>query len=165
INAPVMYREDAWERWLRSLELLSKLNTRTVIRITLIRSLNYDEKYIPEFAKLMLIGNPHFIEVKSYMHLGHSTFRLSRSDMLTHEEVREWAMKLLEEINRQGGSFRYMDEDPPSRIVVLQNMGRYVDRWIVRPEEQPGTLSEADKRKLEDALRRYREAQGVAITK
>lgn len=64
-----MRREDAWERWLRSLELLSKLNTRTVIRITLIRSLNYDFKYVPEFAKLMLIGNPHFIEVKSYMHL------------------------------------------------------------------------------------------------
>ncbi len=136
INVPVMYREDAWERWLRSLELLSKLNTRTVIRITLIRSLNYDFKYIPEFAKLMLIGNPHFIEVKSYMHLGHSTFRLKRSDMLRHEEVREWAMRLLEEINRLGGNFRYMDEDEPSRIVVLQNMSRYVDRWIVRPEDQ-----------------------------
>ncbi len=56
--------------------------------------------------------------------------------MLRHEEVREWAMKLLEEINRLGGNFRYMDEDEPSRIVVLQNMSRYVDRWIVRPEEQ-----------------------------
>jgi len=155
INVPVMYREDAWERWLRSLELLSKVNTRTVIRITLIRSLNYDPKYIPEFAKLMVIGNPHFIEVKSYMNLGHSVYRLSRGDMLTHEEVRDWAMKLLDEVNRQGGNFRYMDEDPPSRIVVLQNMSRYVDRWIVKPEQQPGVLSEADKRKLEDALRKY----------
>jgi tRNA wybutosine-synthesizing protein 1 len=150
-----MYREDAWERWLRSLELLSKVNTRTVIRITLIRSLNYDPRYIPEFAKLMVIGNPHFIEVKSYMNLGHSVYRLSRGDMLTHEEVRDWAMKLLDEINRQGGNFRYMDEDPPSRIVVLQNMSRYVDRWIVKPEQQPGVLSEADKKKLEDALRKY----------
>ncbi|MFB6470603.1 MAG: 4-demethylwyosine synthase TYW1 [Vulcanisaeta sp. AZ3] len=153
INVPVMHREDAWERWLRSLELLSKLNTRTVIRITLIRSLNYDTKYIPEFAKLMIIGNPHFIEVKSYMHLGHSTYRLKRNDMLRHEEVKEWALKLLEEINRQGGNFKYMDEDPPSRIVVLQNMNRYINRWIVKPEEQPNTLSEADKKKLEMAVK------------
>ncbi|WP_069807670.1 4-demethylwyosine synthase TYW1 [Vulcanisaeta thermophila] len=152
INVPVLNRDDAWERWLRSLELLSRLNTRTIIRITLIRSLNYDPKYIPEFARLMLIGNPHFIEVKSYMHLGHSTYRLSKSDMLYHREIREWALKLLEEINRLGGNFRFMDEDEQSRIVVLQNMSRYVDRWIVRPEDQP-KLSEADVQKLSSALK------------
>lgn len=131
INVPVMNRGDAWERWLRSLELLGKLNTRTVIRITLIRKSNFDQRYIPDFAKLIVAGNPHFVEVKSYMHLGHSTYRLSRDNMLSHEEVRGWSMRLLEEINRLGGRFRYMDEEPSSRIVVLQNMARYVDRWIV----------------------------------
>ncbi len=136
VNVPVGYREDAWERWLESLKLISELPTRTVMRITLIRSLNFDSKYIPGFARLVAMGNPHFVEVKSYMHLGRSTLRLRKSDMLDHGEVREWASALLEELGRLGKKFTYMDEEPRSRIAVLQNMERYVDRWIVKP----GTL-------------------------
>jgi len=131
VNVPVMNREDAWERWLRSLEILSRLNTRTVVRITLIGGWNDHESLIGDYAKLMRIGNPHFIEVKSYMHLGHSTFRLGRSSMLSHEYVREWGFKLLDELNRLGLRFQYMDESPESRIIVLQNMERYVDRYII----------------------------------
>ena len=133
INVPVYHREDAWERWLESLDILAATPTRTVLRITLIRSLNYDDRYIPEFAQIVKRGNPHFVEVKSYMHLGHSTFRLKREDMLSHEEVKQWAAKLLAELEKIGARFRYMDDDEPSRIVVLQNMDRYVDRWIVPP--------------------------------
>lgn len=133
INVPVAHREDAWERWLQSLNLLAKMPTRTVLRITLIRSLNYDDRYIPEFARLVARGNPHFVEVKSYMFLGHSTYRLRREDMLSHEEVKEWSMKLLKELEKLGARWTYMDDDEPSRIVVLQNLDRYVDRWIVPP--------------------------------
>ena len=139
VNVPVYNREDAWERWLQSLDLLAVVPTRTVMRITLIRSLNYDERYIPQFAELVKRGNPHFVEVKSYMHLGHSTFRLKREDMLSHEEVKAWAYKLLEELRRIGADFVYMDDDEPSRIVVLQNMKRYVDRWIVPPASGNGS--------------------------
>jgi tRNA wybutosine-synthesizing protein 1 len=53
--------------------------------------------------------------------------------MLSHEEVKQWAMKLLAELEKIGARFRYMDDDEPSRIVVLQNIDRYVDRWIVPP--------------------------------
>jgi len=133
INVPVYHREDAWERWLESLDILAAAPTRTVLRITLIRSLNYDDRYIPEFAQIVKRGNPHFVEVKSYMHLGHSTFRLKKEDMLSHEEVKQWAAKLLAELEKIGARFRYMDDDEPSRIAVLQNMDRYVDRWIVSP--------------------------------
>ncbi|MFN7105612.1 MAG: 4-demethylwyosine synthase TYW1 [Pyrobaculum sp.] len=129
INVPVAHREDAWRRWLESLDLLAKMPTRTVLRITLVRSLNYDERYIPQFAQIIERGSPHFVEIKSYMHLGHSTYRLKREDMLTHGEVVGWASKLL----RKLPGFRYMDDDEPSRIVVIQNMERYVDRWIVSP--------------------------------
>ncbi len=128
INAPVAHR-DAWRRWLRSLDIVATLPTRTVLRITLIRSLNYSDEYVPQFGEIVKRGNPHFVEVKSYMHLGYSTRRLDRGDMLNHEEVREWSGKLLKTLD----SFTYMDEDEPSRIVVLQNVERYVDRWIVPP--------------------------------
>lgn len=133
INVPVLNKEDAWERWLKSLELLAAMPTRTVVRITLIRSMNYDERLIPQFAELLRRGNPHFIEVKSYMHLGYSTRRLSRNDMLTHQEVVEWAKKLRDELERAGARYAYMDDDERSRIAVLQNMDRYIDRWIVPP--------------------------------
>ena len=134
IDVPVAFPvEEAWERTLRSLEILSWIPTRTVVRITLIRSLNADPSLIPRFADVLSIAQPHFIEVKSYMHVGHSTYRLSRSDMLSLDEVREWAVKLLDELSRRGLRYVYMDEEARSRIVVLQSLDRYVDRWIVRP--------------------------------
>jgi len=125
ITRPII--KDAWDRFIESLKLLSKVNTRTIVRMTMIKGLNTDDKYIPEYAELLKIGNPHFIEVKSYMHLGFSTKRLKKSNMLTHDEIREYSMKLLEYLP----NFKFMDEYRPSRIVVLQNMERYVDRWII----------------------------------
>lgn len=75
------------------------------------------------------------------MHLGHSTFRLKKEDMLSHEEVKEWSHKLLKELEKIGARFVYMDDDEPSRIVVLQNMDRYVERWIVPPQVKIETQS------------------------
>jgi len=125
ITRPII--KDAWDRFIESLKLLSKVNTRTIVRMTMIKGLNTDDRHIPEYADLLKIGNPHFIEVKSYMHLGFSTKRLKKSNMLTHDEIREYSMKLLEYLP----NFKFMDEYSPSRIVVLQNMERYVDRWII----------------------------------
>ncbi len=119
-----MYR-DGWERWLRSLDLLSGVNTRTVIRLTLMRGLNDFE--IEKTAKLIARGNPHFVEVKSYMHIGASLSRLSRKHMLEFKEIREYAKRLLSNLK----GFEYMDEAPESRIVVLKNVLRSVDRWII----------------------------------
>ena len=59
--------------------------------------------------------------------------RLKRSDMLSHEEIVQWAKRLKEELLKLGRRFEYIDDDEPSRIAVLQNMERYVDRWIIRP--------------------------------
>lgn len=131
-NEEVMFKvdkplyKDAWKRYLKSLELLSIANTRTVIRMTMIKDVNALDEYIPEYVELLQIANPHFIEVKSYMHLGYSTRRLKKSNMMSHEEIRRYARKILRRLT----GFRYMDEYPPSRIAVLQNMVRYVDRWI-----------------------------------
>ncbi len=131
-NEEVMFKidkplyKDAWKRYLKSLELLSMTDTRTVIRMTMIKDVNALDEYIPEYVELLEIANPHFIEVKSYMHLGFSTKRLKKSNMMRHEEIRRYARKILRRLK----GFRYMDEYPPSRIAVLQNMVRYVDRWI-----------------------------------
>ena len=46
--------------------------------------------------------------------------------MLQMHEVRDFAAKLCAKMP----SFKIMDESEISRIVVLQNEMRYVDRWI-----------------------------------
>lgn len=124
INRP-RYK-DSWERWNTSLNMLQKLDTRTVIRITLIRNYNDSDEMIPAFAKVLKQANTNFVEVKSYMHIGRSTNRLEHSDMLEMDEVRHFA----DELAKQSGIFSVMDESFVSRVVVLQNQVRFVDRSI-----------------------------------
>ena len=118
--------KDAWERWNTSLEMLSKLNTRTVIRITLIKDYNTNDELIPKFAQMLKHANVHFIEAKSYMHVGRSTNRLEYSNTLEMSEVRNFA----DEVVKQSEIYSVMDESTISRIVVLQNQKRFIDRLI-----------------------------------
>lgn len=124
INKP--RHRDAWERWWKSLEFLSKANTRTVVRITLMRSYNGSLQLVPDFAEMLKHGNPHFIEAKSYMHVGYSTQRLEQSEMMEMDEVRTFANVLAEQM----GNFALMEESVESRVVVSQNNERCIDRWI-----------------------------------
>lgn len=135
INRPKY--KDAWNRWLNTLNILSEINTRTVLRMTLIRNYNSDLNHIPEFVNLINKANPHFIEVKSYMHIGMSTNRLEHNNMLDVEEVREFTSNLQKTL--QG--YNIMDESEISRIVVLQNQKRYTDRWI-KEYFEPNILQE-----------------------
>jgi len=118
--------DDSWERWNRTLKMLSTLDTRTVLRITLIRGYNDDKEMIPAFTSLLQQSNAHFVEIKSYMHIGRSINRLEHSDMLEMDEVRSFANKLVQE----NSAFTVMDESEISRIVILQNKKRFVDRFI-----------------------------------
>ena len=124
INRPM--HKDAWERWWESLRFLATVNTRTVLRMTLIRGYNDGAGFVGEFAEMMAQGDPHFIELKSYMHIGMSNQRLEQEHMLEMNEVRDFAAKLCEKMPK----FKAMDESEVSRIVVLQNRVRYTDRWI-----------------------------------
>jgi tRNA wybutosine-synthesizing protein 1 len=118
--------KDAWERWWDSLRFLSQANTRTVLRMTLIRGYNDSTDFVTEFSEMMKQGDPHFIELKSYMHIGMSNQRLEQEDMLEMDEVRAFSTQLCAKMQ----SFAIMDESEISRIVVLQNQVRRTDRWI-----------------------------------
>lgn len=124
INRPKY--DDSWERWNRTLEMLKHLDTRTVLRITLIRDYNDQNEMIPAFASMLKQASPHFIEIKSYMHIGRSTNRLEHSNMLEMEEVRRFS----EEVAKHSEIFSIMDESLVSRIVILQNDQRSINRWI-----------------------------------
>ena len=118
--------DDSWKRWNKTLDLLSSLDTRTVLRITLIKNWNDSKEMIPAFTEMFDKSNPHFIEIKSYMHIGRSTNRLEHENMLGMNEVRSFASGVTQYSNR----FSVMDESEISRIVILQNKKRFIDRYL-----------------------------------
>ncbi|MBA4454074.1 MAG: 4-demethylwyosine synthase TYW1, partial [Nitrosopumilaceae archaeon] len=124
INKPKY--DDSWQRWNKTLGMLKDLDTRTVLRITLIRDYNDQSEMIPAFAKMLEESSPHFVEIKSYMHVGRSTNRLEHENMLEMDEVKKFS----QEIVNQSKIFSVMDESYISRIVILQNNQRNIDRWI-----------------------------------
>ena len=124
INKPKY--DDSWERWNETLDKLKHLDTRTVLRITLIRDHNDMKEVIPAFAEMFRKSSPHFIEIKSYMHIGRSTNRLEYSNMLEMEEVRQFS----EQVAKESRIFSILDESYVSRISLLQNNERYIDPII-----------------------------------
>jgi len=104
--------KDGWERLNKSLEIMSKLNTRTTIRITVMKKINMqDEK---GFAELIKKASPMFVEVKAYMFVGSSRQRLNKENMPYHEDVKEFAKKIADLSN-----YKIIDDKKESRVVLL----------------------------------------------
>ncbi len=104
--------KNGWERLRRTLELLPSLDTRTVIRHTLVKGWNMD--YLKEYAKLDSIGEPTFIESKAYVFVGYSRERLNLSNMPSHADIQEFSRKLADMTG-----YYYTDEKEDSRVVLL----------------------------------------------
>lgn len=117
---------DSWERWNQSLELLQNLDTRTVLRMTMIRNHNDSESMIPVFADMIKRANVHFIEIKSYMHIGRSTNRLDYSNMLEFDEISHFTNQLAQ----KSQIYSVLNESSISRIVLLQNQQRQISPFI-----------------------------------
>jgi tRNA wybutosine-synthesizing protein 1 len=110
ICAPVF--RDCWKRLLKSLKVMKGLKTRKTLRITLIKNLNMIE---PEnYAKLIKIAAPDFVEVKSYMWVGASQKRLNIKNMPLHPEVKDFAKKI-----GKACGYKIVDEKKESRVVLL----------------------------------------------
>lgn len=105
--------KDAWKKQLKSLELMRSFSCRKVIRLTLVKGFNmhHPEKY----AKLILLAEPDFVEVKSYMWIGESRKRLPGSAMPSMEDVRKFSQELSSTSN-----YKIEDEDILSRVVLLK---------------------------------------------
>jgi tRNA wybutosine-synthesizing protein 1 len=124
INKPKY--DDSWKRWNQTLDMLKHLDTRTVLRITLIKDYNDQKEMIPAFAKMFRNASPHFIEIKSYMHIGRSTNRLEHSNMLEMNEIQNFS----NQVAKDSKIFSVMDESIISRISILQNNERMINPMI-----------------------------------
>ncbi|MDD4185749.1 MAG: 4-demethylwyosine synthase TYW1 [Candidatus Methanomethylophilaceae archaeon] len=112
--------DDGWERIMRTLELLPSLDTRTVVRHTLVKGWNMHnpEKY----AELDRIADPDLIEPKGYVFVGGSRQRLSMDCMPSFKEIREFS----DEIGSVLG-MEVLREKEDSRVVLLGRPGIELD--------------------------------------
>lgn len=118
LSRPMM--DKGWERLQKTLEILPSLDTRTVIRHTLLEGWNMEDKHVKEFARLDKKADPLLIEPKAYMFVGYSRKRLSIDNMPSFERIKEFGKKLSEELG-----YDYIDESRESRVVLL---GKNKDR-------------------------------------
>ncbi len=108
-------KDDSWRRFLRSLEIMRDIKTRTVLRMTLVKGLNMKN---PEgYARLIGIARPNYVEVKGFSFIGGArggARGLSMESMPEHSEIKEFAATL-------AGLTGYIEtsEHVPSRVVLL----------------------------------------------
>ena len=113
---------DAWDRLIETMDVLAdKSRTRTVLRTTLLDGWNMAH---PDwYAGLFERADPDFIELKAYMHVGHSRGRLGRQTMPEHEDVLSFA----DEVMAYLPEFTERKDVPASRVALL---AKTPDTWI-----------------------------------
>ena len=107
---------DGWERLNRTLEIMPSLDTRTVVRHTLVKdwNLGWEEQY----AKLDERADPTFVEPKGFVFVGGSRGRLNLSNMPSHSNIVEFSGRL--------GSLLGMEilkQKEDSRVALLGRSG------------------------------------------
>lgn len=104
---------EGWDNLNQSLDTLSSFNSRTCIRTTCVKGRNMinPEKY----GELIKKSNPDFVEIKAYMCVGSSRYRLTPDNMPTFDEVKSFAQKIGENCGK-----KIVNESEVSRVVLLQ---------------------------------------------
>jgi len=101
-----------WDKIKRSLEIMSTLDTRTVVRHTLVKGWNIG--WEKEYVKMIDKASPDFVEAKGYVFVGDSRRRMSIENMPPHNMVKDFGRK---EARLLGWDILKEKED--SRVVLL----------------------------------------------
>ncbi len=107
--------KDGWQRILHSLEIMSKMKTRTVTRLTMAKNINMikPKDYVPLIEK----ANPSFIEIKGFVPVGFSQHRVTRKNMPFIEDIKLFANEILDEMP----NYKQVFEMEESKVVILSN--------------------------------------------
>ncbi len=104
---------DGWSRLNESLEFLGSYSSRTCLRVTCVKGMNMLNP--DEYAKLIDLADPTYIEVKAYMHVGYSRGRLTLDNMPEFDDVISFAESLCEYTSQS-----IINESEISRVVLLK---------------------------------------------
>ena len=103
---------DGWSKLQESLDVLSTLDTRKVLRITSVNQLNMSNP--EQYAKIIEKSDVDYVEIKAYMFVGDSRNRLQWENMPKSVELEEFAKSIARET-----SFDIIDEVEKSRVLLL----------------------------------------------
>ena len=103
---------NGWERLMETLDILPSLDTRTVIRHTLVKDLNFG--WVDEYGKLDNKADPDLIEPKGYVFVGASRQKLSLTSMPSFEEIRDFSSRLGDIVGMS-----IIRERPDSRVLLM----------------------------------------------
>ena len=108
------FTKNAWEKFNSTIKIFPHLNTRKVVRITLVRDINMSPLIAGSFAKLIKKASPDFVEVKAFMSVGFARQRLSYEKMPLHSEIQKFSKRLSALLK-----IPVLDEKAESRVVLL----------------------------------------------
>ena len=108
--------KDCWNNLMDTLKLLPSLDTRKVIRHTLVKNLNFG--WADEYSKLDKIANTEMVEPKGYVFVGSSRQRLTIDSMPSFSEIREFSKTIGDNIGLE-----ILKEKEDSRVVLLGKKG------------------------------------------
>ena len=120
--------KNSWKKFNETIDLFSKLKTRRVVRLTVARNLNMEDKMLKSYTKILKRASSDFIEVKGYMAVGFSKKRLGHTRMPIHAEVKDYAEKLLKFLPE----YNFLDEKAESKVVLL---GKDKEKMKIKQEE------------------------------
>ncbi len=107
---------DNWDNIKRSLDILSTLDTRTVVRHTLVKGWNIG--WEREYVDLIKRAEPDFVEAKGYVFVGDSRRRMNLENMPSHDMVRDFGKKEARLLD-----WGILKEKRDSRVVLLGEAG------------------------------------------
>ncbi|CAH1405380.1 unnamed protein product [Nezara viridula] len=118
---------DFWERFIDSLKALSEKGQRTVYRLTLVKAWNFDE--MKNYAGLVELGKPDFIEIKGVTYCGGDSKKASKLTMENvpwHEEVISFSQQLADLLP----DYSIASEHEHSNCILLAHKKFYIEnKW------------------------------------
>jgi len=122
-------KKDGWEKLNETLDVLKRLKgkVRRVIRLTLVKKgsekeklkelSNMEKEHVSQYVKLIRKAEPNFIHVKGFKSLGYSRKRMGYSKQPFHKEVKDFSLKIEEELKKDG--YKILGEEILSCVVIL----------------------------------------------
>lgn len=122
---------NAWENFMKFLDIFSELNTRRVFRLTLIKGVNMLD--VDGYADLIRKGRPHYVEVKGFVYVGgarNEARNLSYQQMPDKDDIKSFAKEIAEK-----SGYMLADYHESSNIALLCSDKESARRRIIQFEK------------------------------
>ena len=103
---------NAWDKINETIQLLPSLDTRKVVRLTLVPGYNMEQS--EEYTKLFLESEAHFLEPKGFMSVGDARKRLPYEIMPRFEKINEFSKAIVADSDLQ-----IIDQKEDSAVTLI----------------------------------------------